>query len=65
MGALSFRLLSANAGLALLDTLFSNFGNYPLTIFSVLQFLLTFGIPLAFMPTFPRRFSWAGPRNSR
>jgi ABC-2 type transport system permease protein len=52
--ALAFRFLSANAFLVLLDTLFSNFGNYPLTIFnSVLQFILTFALPLAFMAYLP------------
>jgi ABC-2 type transport system permease protein len=52
--ALAFRFLSANAFLFLLDTLFSNFANYPLKIFgSVLQYLLTFGLPLAFMAYFP------------
>jgi ABC-2 type transport system permease protein len=40
--------------MGLLDTIFSNFSNYPLTIFgSVLGFLLTFGLPLAFMAYFP------------
>ena len=52
--ALAFRFLSANAFMGLIDTLFSNFGNYPLKIFgSVLEFLLTFGLPLAFMAYFP------------
>jgi len=52
--ALSFRFLSANAFMGLLDTIFSNFSNYPLTIFgSMLGFLLTFGLPLAFMAYFP------------
>jgi ABC-2 type transport system permease protein len=52
--ALAFRFLSANGFMFLLDTLFSNFGNYPLKIFgSVLEFLLTFGLPLAFMAYFP------------
>src|SRR5262249_11180686 len=52
--ALAFRFLSANAFMFLLDTLFSNFANYPLKIFgSVLEFLLTFGLPLAFMAYFP------------
>jgi ABC-2 type transport system permease protein len=52
--ALSFRFLSANAFMSLLDTVFSNFSNYPLSIFgSVLGFLLTFGLPLAFMAYFP------------
>jgi ABC-2 type transport system permease protein len=52
--ALAFRFLSANAFLFLLDTIFSNFANYPLKIFGgVLEFLLTFGLPLAFMAYFP------------
>jgi ABC-2 type transport system permease protein len=52
--ALSFRFLSANAFMFVLDTVFSNFSNYPLKIFgSVLEFLLTFGVPLAFMAYFP------------
>jgi ABC-2 type transport system permease protein len=54
VSALAFRLLSANAFMFLLDTLFSNFANYPLKIFgSALEFLLTFGVPLAFMAYFP------------
>jgi|RhiMetdeSRZDD1v2_1073273.scaffolds.fasta_scaffold293665_2 ABC-2 type transport system permease protein len=52
--SLSFRFLSANSFMFLLDTIFSNFTNYPLKIFgSVLEFLLTFGLPLAFMAYFP------------
>lgn len=52
--ALSFRFLSATAFMAVLDTVFSNFSNYPLKIFgNVLEFLLTFGLPLAFMAYFP------------
>ena len=52
--AFAFRFLSANAFMGLVDTLFSNFGNYPLKILgSVLEFLLTFGVPLAFMAYFP------------
>jgi ABC-2 type transport system permease protein len=54
VSALAFRLLSASTFLFLLDTLFSNFANYPLKMFgSVLEFLLTFGVPLAFMAYFP------------
>ncbi len=54
LAALSFRTLSSASFLSLLDTLFSNFGNYPLRIFGgVLEFLLTFGIPIAFMAYFP------------
>ena len=52
--ALAFRFLSANAFMYVLDTVFSNFTNYPLKIFgSVLEFLFTFGLPLAFMAYFP------------
>jgi ABC-2 type transport system permease protein len=52
--AMAFRFLSANAFMNLLDTIFSNFTNYPLSIFgSALEFLLTFGLPLAFMAYFP------------
>ncbi len=52
--SLSFRFLSSNSFMFLLDTVFSNFANYPLKIFgSVLEFLLTFGLPLAFMAYFP------------
>src|SRR5262245_9719116 len=52
--SLAFRFLSASAFLALLNTIFSNFSNYPLKIFgSALEFLLTFGLPLAFMAYFP------------
>jgi len=40
--------------MSVLDTVFSNFTNYPLNIFGgVLEFLLTFGVPLAFMAYFP------------
>jgi ABC-2 type transport system permease protein len=54
LSSLSFRFLSANGFMFLLDTIFSNFSNYPLKIFgSVLEFLLTFGLPLAFMAYFP------------
>jgi ABC-2 type transport system permease protein len=52
--SLAFRFLSAQPALSLVDEILSNFGNYPLTIFGgVLQFLLTFGLPLAFMAYFP------------
>ena len=52
--ALAFRFLSINGFMFLLDTFFTNFGNYPLNIFgSVLEFLLTFGVPLAFTAYFP------------
>jgi ABC-2 type transport system permease protein len=54
LSALAFRFLSANAFMFVLDTVFSNFANYPLKIFgNVLEFLLTFGVPLVFMAYFP------------
>lgn len=54
ISALAFRFLSTSSLMGLLDTVFSNFSNYPLRIFgSVLEFLLTFGVPLAFMAYFP------------
>jgi ABC-2 type transport system permease protein len=50
----AFRFLSASSFMSLIDTLFSNFGNYPLKIFgTALEYLLTFGLPLAFMAYFP------------
>ena len=52
--ALAFRFLAANGAMFLFDQILSEFGNYPLTIFgSVLGYLLTFGVPLAFMAYFP------------
>jgi ABC-2 type transport system permease protein len=52
--ALAFRFLSTSGFMFLLDTLFTNFGNYPLKIYgSVLEFLFTFGLPLAFTAYFP------------
>ena len=50
----SFRVLSIGGLMRLLDGFFSDFGTYPLSIFNAtLQFLLTFGIPVAFMAYFP------------
>ena len=50
----SFRVLSVNGIMGLVDDMFSDFGTYPLSIFNAtLQFLLTFGIPVAFMAYFP------------
>ena len=50
----SFRVLSVDGLMRLLDGFFSDFGTYPLSIFdAALQFLLTFGIPVAFMAYFP------------
>ncbi len=50
----SFRALRVNGLMAIVDDIFSTFGTYPLSIFGpALQFLLTFGIPVAFMAYFP------------
>ncbi len=50
----SFRALRVNGLMAILDDIFSDFGTYPLGIFSAtLQLVLTFGIPVAFMAYFP------------
>lgn len=55
VASFSFRLLNVGNLYWMLDgILFNQFGNYPLKIFSVtLQFLLTFGLPLAFVAYFP------------
>jgi ABC-2 type transport system permease protein len=50
----SFRALSVNAPMGIVDDLFNEFGTYPLSIYNVsLQLLLTFGLPVAFMAYFP------------
>lgn len=50
----AFRFLQAGNLVGLLDHLLSDFGNYPLKIFGgTLEFLLTFGLPLAFVAYFP------------
>jgi ABC-2 type transport system permease protein len=54
IGALSFRFLASTSLLYLADSVFSTFANYPLTIFGgILQFLFTFGLPLAFVAYVP------------
>ncbi len=54
IATLALRVLNTESLLFVLDTFFSDFGNYPLTIFGgTVQFLLTFGLPLAFMAYFP------------
>jgi ABC-2 type transport system permease protein len=54
LASFSFRALSVNGVMAIVDDLFNTFGTYPLSIFNfTLQFLLTFGIPVAFMAYFP------------
>jgi ABC-2 type transport system permease protein len=50
----SFRALSVNAPMSIVDSLFNDFGTYPLSIFNAgLQLLLTFAVPVAFMAYFP------------
>lgn len=54
IATLALRVLNVQSLFFVLDTLFSEFGNYPLKIFGgTVQFLLTFGLPLAFMAYFP------------
>lgn len=50
----SFRALRVTGLMSILDDIFSNFGTYPLGIFSIsLQAVLTFAIPVAFMAYLP------------
>jgi ABC-2 type transport system permease protein len=54
VGALSFRLLSSQPLLFFVDSIFSTYGNYPLTIFgSALQFVFVFVLPLALVGYLP------------
>ncbi len=54
IASFSFRALSVNAPMGIVDKLFNEFGTYPLSIFNaILQLLLTFGLPVAFMAYFP------------
>jgi putative peptidoglycan lipid II flippase len=54
VATLALRVLNTESLFYVLDTFFSDFGNYPLKIFGgTVQFLLTFGLPLAFMAYFP------------
>lgn len=54
IGALSFRFLASQSLLFLTDSVFSNFANYPLTIFGgLLQLVFTFVLPLAFVAYIP------------
>jgi ABC-2 type transport system permease protein len=54
IATLALRVLNTESLFFVLDTFFSEFGNYPLKIFGgTVQFLLTFGLPLAFMAYFP------------
>lgn len=54
VASLSFRFLSTRSLIFVVDDVFNNFGNYPLKIFGgVTQFVLTFGIPVAFIAYLP------------
>jgi ABC-2 type transport system permease protein len=54
IATLALRVLNTQSFFYVIDTFFSDFGNYPLKIFGgTVQFLLTFGLPLAFMAYFP------------
>ena len=54
IGAITFRWQTSQSFMFLSDSLVSTYGNYPLTIFgSVLGFLLTFLVPIAFVAYFP------------
>jgi ABC-2 type transport system permease protein len=51
---LTFRTLSSQSLLFLADSVFSNFANYPLTIFgTILRYVFTFVVPLAFVAFLP------------
>jgi ABC-2 type transport system permease protein len=54
IGAITFRWQTSQSFMFLADSLVSTYGNYPLTIFgSVLGFVLTFLVPIAFVAYFP------------
>ncbi len=54
IGAATFRTLSSQSLVFLADSVFSNFANYPLSIFgTILQYLFTFILPLAFVAYLP------------
>lgn len=55
VASLAFRMLNVGNLFYLVDSIgFNNFGNYPLTIYGgVVRFLLTFGLPIAFVAYFP------------
>jgi ABC-2 type transport system permease protein len=54
IAALSFRVLSTASLRGLIDTLFSTFGNYPLSLFGrVGELVLTYVLPLAFVAYVP------------
>jgi ABC-2 type transport system permease protein len=50
----SFRALNTRSLVFLVDNIFSSFGNYPLSIYGAgVRWLLTFGVPVAFVAYFP------------
>jgi ABC-2 type transport system permease protein len=52
--AFNFRFLSTRGLVRIVDDIFSNFANYPIRIFGgLLQFLLTFALPVAFIAYLP------------
>jgi len=54
IGAATFRTLSSQSLEFLSDSVFSNFANYPLSIFgTILQYVFTFIVPLAFVAYLP------------
>lgn len=54
IASLCFRFLSTRPLVFVVDDIFSNFGNYPMRIFgNVVQFLLTFALPVAFVAYLP------------
>jgi ABC-2 type transport system permease protein len=54
IGAMSFRFLASQSLLYLADSVFSNYANYPLTIFGgILRVLFTVIVPLAFVAYVP------------
>jgi ABC-2 type transport system permease protein len=54
MGSLSFRFLNTIAVRTTVNEVFNQYGNYPQRIFpTVLQYVLTFALPVAFVAYFP------------
>lgn len=54
MGSLAFRFLNVQAVRASTNEVFNLYGNYPMTMFpKVLEYLLTFALPVAFVAYFP------------
>ena len=54
MGSLAFRFLNIQAVRVSTNEVFNLYGNYPMTIFpKVLEYLLTFALPVAFVAYFP------------